>query len=113
MPHTKESIVNLLRTNDRAVGRALVALYERQTYAERNSERTIEFNGVGFTGVDGGVGASMAKAFMKYDSLTPKQVAYWRKTNKNGVMRIGKYWRQLLEIASEKEKKKQLHLGQM
>jgi len=41
-------IVNLLRTNDKAVARALVVLTERQTSDEQVAERTKHVNGRGF-----------------------------------------------------------------
>ena len=41
MTHTVETIRQLLLTNDRAVGRALVALNERQTLAEQAMGATI------------------------------------------------------------------------
>jgi len=50
--YTKSDIVELLMTNDRAVGRALVVLYGRQTSTEKEAQCTILNNGVGFTGAD-------------------------------------------------------------
>lgn len=99
---TKTEIVNLLLTNDRAVARALVVLYNRQTADEQVSEDTRHLNGIGFTGADGGVGTSMAKFFLARGYLTPKQLAYWRKPNKRGVARICKYAGQLLDEAQRK-----------
>lgn len=97
MQWDRESIVALLERNDAAVGRALVVLFNRQTVTEQMTESTREFNGRGFTGFDGKIGASMAKFYLRSGFLTPKQIAYWRKRDKRGVMRIGKYWKQLLE----------------
>lgn len=99
---TKAEIIALLNKSDKAVARALVVLNERQTLTEQNSEQTINHNGVGFTPADARMGTSMATFYTKRGYLTPKQIAYWRKPNKNGVPRICKYAGQLLDIAQAK-----------
>ena len=99
---TKDKIVSLLKNNDKAVIRAVVVLNERQTTDEQRAEMTKYHNGIGFTGADARMGTSMALFFNRNGYLSDKQIAYWRKPNKNGVMRIAKYAGQLLEIAKEK-----------
>ena len=99
---TKAHIISLLETRDAAVAKALVVLNERQTATEQNAESTINRNGRGFAPADARMGTSMAVFFQKRGYLSPKQLAYWRKPNKNGVMRIAKYAGQLLEIAKAK-----------
>jgi hypothetical protein len=101
---SKAYIVELLKTRDAAVAKALVALNERQTYTEQNAQSTINHNGVGFTPADARMGTSMATFFLKRGYLTPKQIAYWRKPNAKGVPRICKYAGQLVEVANEKAK---------
>ena len=103
MQLTKENIVNLLATNDKAVGRALMVLTERQTIDEREAKDTKYRNGVGFTPADSKVGVSMGQQFQNRNFLTAKQIAYWRKPNSKGVMRVAKYWAQLLDAAKEKQ----------
>ena len=103
MELTKENIIDLLAKNDRAVGRALVVLTERQTFDEREAKDTKYQNGVGFTPGDAKMGVSMGQQFAKRGFLTEKQVAYWRKPNSKGVMRIAKYWKQILDIAKQKQ----------
>jgi hypothetical protein len=100
----KDTIANLLKTNNKAVARAIVVLNERQTAAEQASEFTINNNGVGFTPADAAMGTSMAKFFLRNGYLSPKQLAYWRKPNVRGVPRICKYAGQLLDIAITKAK---------
>ena len=100
----KDTIANLLKTNNKAVARAVVVLNERQTAAEQASEFTINNNGVGFTPADAAMGTSMAKFFLRNGYLSPKQLAYWRKPNVRGVPRICKYAGQLLDIAITKAK---------
>jgi hypothetical protein len=99
---TKAEIIELLKTNDRAVARALVVLNERQTATERSAESTINDNGVGFTPADARMGTSMAQFYTRFGRLSEKQLAYWRKPNVRGVPRICKYAGQLLEIAQQK-----------
>jgi hypothetical protein len=99
---TKESILNMLKTNDKAVCRALVVLNERQTADEQASENTRYHNGRGFRPCHAKMGTSMAKFYTKRGYLSPKQIAYWRMLDKSGAMRIGIYWAQLLEEAEKK-----------
>lgn len=100
----KDTIVTLLRTNDKAVARALVVLNERQTRDEQAQENTKYLNGEGFRPCHARMGTSMAQFYQRKGYLTPKQVAYWRKTDKSGAMRIGIYWKQLIEAADAKAK---------
>lgn len=97
----KENVVKLLETSDQAVGRALSALLKRQTDVERATATTREYNGKGFTGVDAEFGTSVAEFFNRNGYITPKQAQAWRRKNKNGVMRIGKYAGQLVLVAQE------------
>jgi hypothetical protein len=95
----KSDIINLLNTNDRAIGRALIALNKCQTFEERDCGVTINKNGRGFTPADAYMGTSMAKYYEKFGKLSEKQLLYWKKPNAKGVPRINKYANQLLEIA--------------
>lgn len=99
---TKDYIVNLLRNNDKAVARALVALTARQTQDEQAQENTKYLNRMGFRPCHARMGTSMAKFYERNGYLSPKQVAYWRKTQKDGKARIEIYAGQLLEIANSK-----------
>lgn len=98
----KKFIVNLLRTNDKAIARALLALNERQTLDERVSEHTRHDNGRGFRPCHARMGTSMAKFFQRQGYLSPKQVAYWRATMRDGKMRIEIYAGQLLDVAQRR-----------
>lgn len=101
--HTKESIKTLLQTNDRAVERALLALLERQTEDERNSESTRHTNNRGFTQADAPKFTSMAKWVRRGGHLSPRQLAWLRNgKSERYPSRIGKYAGQLLIIAQEK-----------
>lgn len=99
---TKQQIIHLLRTNDKAIARALVVLNERQTADEQATENTKYANGQGFRPCHARMGTSMATFYLKNNFLTPKQVAYWRKPMKDGKMRLEIYAGQLLEVAKQK-----------
>ncbi len=99
---TKESIVTLLKQNDKAVARALVVLNNNQTADEQVQETVKYQNGMGFRPCHARMGTSMATFFEKRGYLTPKQVAYWRKLDAKGNMRIGIYWNQLIDAANAK-----------
>jgi hypothetical protein len=103
---TKESIIHLLKTDDRAVARALVVLTARQTDDEQASENTRYLNGRGFRPAHARMGTNMSKFFQQRGYLSHKQIAYWRVCDRTGAMRIGIYWAQLLEEAQIKAQKK-------
>lgn len=111
-PLTKESIIQLLRTNDKAVARALVALNARQTNDEQQAQDTRYNNGRGFRPCHARMGTSMAEYYTRNGWLTEKQVAYWRKPMRDGKMRIEIYAGQLLEVAKAKAMQTQLPLEQ-
>jgi hypothetical protein len=92
---TKQEIVDLLTVNDKAVARACVRLFERQTNDERNHEATIHGNGIGFNKVDAKFLSSVAQFYTQNGSITRTQVLVARK-------KIVKYARQLVEIANSK-----------
>lgn len=100
--HTVESIRQLLRNNDHAVARALVALTAKQTADEQRDEHTKYRNDRGFRPCHARMGTSMAKFYQRNGYLTARQVAYWRRTQRDGKMRIEIYAAQLLGIARER-----------
>jgi len=102
MQLSKSEILALLETNDRAIGRALMVLAARQTADERATDQKRHLNGCGFRPCHARMGTSMANFFGKYGRLSEKQVGYWRMRDRAGNMRIGIYWRQLLEAAEAK-----------
>lgn len=98
----KADIVHLLKTNDKAIARALVVLNERQTADEQASEHTRYLNGRGFRPCHARMGTSMANFYSARGYLTDRQIAYWRKPMKDGKTRIEIYAGQLLEEAIAK-----------
>ncbi len=103
---TREQIIEALRTNDRALYKALVLLNARQTADERASETTRYTNGRGFNAAHAKRGTSMANFYQRTGFLTPRQRAWWRAPEgRGGQMRIAIYAGQLLEEAAAKEER--------
>lgn len=101
--HTKESIAALLATNDKAVYRGLVVLFERQTADERDSEQTNHLNGMGFNGRDAKFGTSLAKQVIRWqDGLTNYQHPLTMAQLNAARKMIRKYAGQLAKVANEK-----------
>lgn len=90
---TKEHIQQLIQTNDRAVERALIQIYHRQTADEQRAATTNRENSVGFSAFDAEFLTKIAQQCIARNGLTPGQVNMIRP-------KMMKYWRQLLEIAA-------------
>ena len=84
------------------VGRALVALFNRQVEDEKATNATRLTNHMGFTQGDARQGSITAKFYLKHGYLEAWQVNRWLSRDVRGTMRIQKYWRQLDEVAREK-----------
>jgi hypothetical protein len=101
---TRESLQRMIDEADAVkrmhiVGRALTALFARQTQAEQADNVTKVDNGVGFAGCDSVGGSLTAKSYLARQALQPWQVEKWTRTGSNGFPRICKYAKQLDEIA--------------
>ena len=94
---TKEFIKEKLITDQRWLMRGIIAIYEKQTWDEQQSEMTKEDNGVGFNGIDAYILSSFAKQIKAGRTLSIKQLAIAQK-------KMPKYARQLLTIAKENGK---------
>lgn len=93
----KEEIKTMLQTNDNAVLRGIVVIYNLQTEYEKKVGETIEHNGVGFSGFDAEFMSSLAKFILSRGYLTDKQLEYGRR-------KIMKYAGQLAKVANGKLK---------
>lgn len=87
----------------KVIGRALVAIFNRQTADERNRNTTQNNNGVGFTQGDARIGCIGAKYFLKHGTLEDWQLKIWLMPNGKGQPRIVKYSNQLNEIAKSNQ----------
>lgn len=92
---TRDKIASLLASNDRAVERAIVAIYDRQTRDEKATSHTKHSNTIGFRACDASRGSYYARWILGGRKLTGHHLA-------KGRSLIMHYTRQLLEIASEK-----------
>jgi len=101
---TLQSIRDLLLTSDKAVCRAVVAIYRRQTQEEKSMEGTLARNGVGFNSADAYPLTRLAKQLLHSgpEAVPAFQILGARE-------RILKYAGQLLEIAQEREAEKLLN----
>lgn len=98
---TKEYVIHLLATNEKAVGRALIRLTRRQTIDERRDQETKYDNDRGFRPCHARLGQKAAGYFEYYGRMHPDHLAFWRARQKDGKMRIEVYAGQLARIANE------------
>jgi hypothetical protein len=83
-----------IKTDDRWTIRALIALYARQTPQERDEERTIEDNKVGFNEWDAPLLTSFVRYYCRHGKLWPSQLKLARNM-------LTKYCGQLAKIANK------------
>lgn len=76
---TREDIVSLLNTSDRAVERGVVAIWQRQTADEQSTDTTRHNNGIGFSGWSAHSGSYYAKWVESGRRLTGKHLDKARK----------------------------------
>jgi hypothetical protein len=93
---TKADILALLLRNDKAVERAMVVLFLRQTSDEQDGKVTRHSNGRGFNYFHAERGTYFAKWILSGRKLTGSHLAAARKM-------ACYYARQLLEVAAERQ----------
>jgi hypothetical protein len=93
---TRDEIVDLLAKRDRAVEKALVVLFDRQTADEQATDATAHHNRVGFNGVDAKFGSSLARQVRDGRGLSNRQMAAARRM-------VAKYVGQLVGVANAHE----------
>ena len=76
---THSYIENLLTTNNYAVERAMVAIYNRQTESEKYTESTKENNGMGFSAFHARTGSYYAKWVISGRKLTGEHLVKARR----------------------------------
>lgn len=98
---TKKEALEVIKrniiTNDRWLFRAILAVYDKQEYRERQAKSTLERNGVGFNHYDAEIMSSFAECIKKGSILSVSQVQTARHI-------MPKYRAQLYNIASTKIK---------
>lgn len=101
---TRATLMTLLsdeKKRPHVIGRALVALFHKQTRTEQVANHTDNLNFVGFSGSDARDGSITAKYYLKHGTLLPWQIENWMKPFR-GFPRITKYARQLNDIATDR-----------
>lgn len=88
----KRYLQNLVKTNDRALYKAIVLIYDSQTEEEKAKEESVEDNYVGFTKVDAKELGDIAKKIKAGQQLTDGELAKSRN-------KMTKYWKQLMVIS--------------
>ena len=90
---TEDEIRELVQTNDKVLYGALKKLYACQTADEQSIGETVEYNGVGFNGVDSKILSSMAEFLNRNGYLSAKQKVLVRR-------KMVKYTKQLTRLAN-------------
>lgn len=90
----KACIQNLLKTNDKALLRSVVAIYNRQTLDERINGQSAERNGIGFSRWDAEEMSDIAVKIKNGVPLKQNEIVHSR-------IVMPKYWRQLMVISKQ------------
>ena len=91
----KEYLQNLVRTNKKALYRAIILIADKQTPEEKAYGATIDHNGVGFGAVDAKMMTALALRLKNGGELTERELAICRN-------KMPKYWRQLMNISKRR-----------
>lgn len=91
---------NLVKTNDRALIKAIELIYDLQTAEEKNTGKSIEDNKIGFSKIDAYELGNIAKKIKRGQSLTEAEVAKSRN-------KMQKYWKQLMIISKKQMQEKE------
>ena len=94
-------IKDLLKTNDKALLRAIVLIYDNQTPEEKDKGESIENNCIGFSKIDAKEMGDIAKKIKAGKALTEGELAKSRN-------KMQKYWKQLMIISKKKAEAKKL-----
>ena len=101
MEYTKAELKEMLKkqiaTNDNKAIHALMTVYSYQTDQEQSNGHTIEYNGMGFSGVDSQILSSFAEQYHTKGFLSEKQMALVKRL-------MPRYANQLLELSFSKGK---------
>jgi len=95
MAYTREDIDRILNSNPRAVGRAMIVLFQRQTADEQRRSSTRHQNGRGFNAYSARSGSYYARWVKSGRRLTGRHLAKARSI-------ALRHSRQLVEEANEK-----------
>lgn len=85
---------DLLKTNDKALLRAIVLVYDNQTPEEKDKGESIENNCIGFSKIDAKEMGDIARKIKANKALTKEELAKARN-------KMLKYWKQLMIISKK------------
>lgn len=94
---------NLVKTNDKALLRSIILIYNNQTEEEKNKEKSIEDNYIGFSKIDAYEMGQIAKKIKSGQPLTKGELAKSRN-------KMQKYWKQLMIISKKNMEVKRLEI---
>lgn len=92
---------DLLKSNDEALLRAIVLVYENQTDEEKCKGETIEGNNIGFSKIDAKELGEIARKIKAGKELTKGELAKSRN-------KMQKYWKQLMIISKKQAEARKL-----
>lgn len=95
--YTKEFIKDKLKNDTRWMERGVIVLYQHQTEEEKGCKQTIEYNNVGFNGIDSKYLTWVAEWLLK-DSRNHLSGNHVKKV---GTM-LPKYWKQIQTLINKK-----------
>ena len=93
----RQYLQDLVRTNDKALLRAIWVIYQRQTDEEQKTGVTTEENGMGFGKVDAEFFTNLVVKMRHGQKLTTGEMAAAHN-------KMPKYWRQLMVVSKTKMK---------
>lgn len=94
---------DLLKTNDKALLRAIMLIYDNQTAEEKDKGESIEDNCIGFSKIDAKEMGDIARKIKANKALTKEELAKSRN-------KMQKYWKQLMIISKEQAEAKLIEL---
>ena len=92
---------DLVKSNDKALLRAIVLVYDNQTTEEKNKGKSIEDNCAGFSKIDAYEMGKIAQKIKRGEELTRGELAKSRN-------KMQKYWKQLMIISKKQAEAKKL-----
>ena len=90
---------NLVRTNEKALLKSIMLIYNNQTFEEKEAGTSIYENKIGFNRFDSKEMMRIARKIKQGTHLTEYEIAHAR-------IVMTKYWKQLMIISKQKQKDK-------
>ncbi len=90
-------VIERILTDDQFVRKALAILYNLQTPEEQHFSETLRRNRVGFSVADAQCFSRLARLVLQGGRLSPDDLQKCRELGRNGIPRLAKYRRQIVE----------------